>query len=227
MCVTLPPTAQGWFCLARARYQLGPNAVGALQYDSNMAACVRLTRSRDEEVEAEGAGAPAAVAWSLRRVDDGDETGHATLRRRGAVAGAARGPAPPPVAPLRWFAGALPPPSLRAAQQHFCRALESAVEAANAAALLASLEMPQQQHAEVEEDAVAGVEGGAQQQRDNDEGGGGVGGGEEEFLAAAVDAKLRLSGEDDAKGDDDGLAESGDASTDAPAASTVSAASPL
>jgi hypothetical protein len=34
---------QGWFNLARARYQMGAGAVGRMQYDNNMAADVRLT----------------------------------------------------------------------------------------------------------------------------------------------------------------------------------------
>ena len=35
--------AQGWFDLSRARYHMGPGAVGQTQYDANMAAHVRLT----------------------------------------------------------------------------------------------------------------------------------------------------------------------------------------
>jgi hypothetical protein len=48
--------AQGWFNLARARYQMGAGAVGRMQYDNNMAADVRLTAS---------AGAQALASRSL------------------------------------------------------------------------------------------------------------------------------------------------------------------
>lgn len=36
---------QGWFCLARARYQMGAVSVSQLQYDQNMRACVTLQAS--------------------------------------------------------------------------------------------------------------------------------------------------------------------------------------
>jgi len=121
-----PVAPQGWFSLARARYQMGAGSVGQLQYDQNMRACVRLTQSDSD--------------WSLLSVEEGDSS-ESTLRRRRAPPGepAKPGAVTPrlPQAPLRWFAGPMPPPALRSAQQHFWRALGLAVEAANAQAQVA------------------------------------------------------------------------------------------
>ncbi len=52
--------AQGWFNLARARYHLGPGAVGQTQYASTMAADVRLMR-------VEGAASKALVQQRQQR----------------------------------------------------------------------------------------------------------------------------------------------------------------
>jgi hypothetical protein len=40
---------QGWFSLARARYQMGAGSVSQLQYDQNMVASVRLRASSASE----------------------------------------------------------------------------------------------------------------------------------------------------------------------------------
>lgn len=113
---------EGWFSLARARYQMGAGSVGQLQYDQNMSASVRLVDAAD-------------AGLSLR--SEPAEEPESTLRRRRTPAGESRDGAGaaskcPPQAPLRWFAGSLPPPALRSAQLHFWKALECAVEAANA-----------------------------------------------------------------------------------------------
>ena len=119
------------------------------------------------------------VVWALHRVQEEDEA-PSTLRRRrvagdSADAAASRTStlAQLPAAPLRWFAGAMPPMALKAAQQHFwrgapsphyrCRphvqrvvtltlsglvlpiALESVVDATNAQARLRDLPVPKAQ----------------------------------------------------------------------------------
>ena len=119
---------QGWFSLARARYQMGAGSVGQLQYDQNMRASVRLTQNQAE--------------WSLLAVEEEDAS-ESTLRRRRPPPGEAGKPGatPPrlPLAPLRWFAGPMPPPALRSAQQQFWKALELAVESSNSQRRLTSL----------------------------------------------------------------------------------------
>jgi hypothetical protein len=147
--------AQGWFDLSRARYHMGPGAVGQTQYDANMAAHVRLTAeaagaqrrerprcsSRAGGDSAALAGDAAPATWSLKRVEEAPGTPselRQRARRASVDAAAADGNSTSPAAnaaprastagasglpqaPLRWFAGAMPPPALRSAQQHFFR----------------------------------------------------------------------------------------------------------
>ena len=72
------------------------------------------------------------MSWSLTRVDEASEP-QPDVRQRvrsGSKDDAAAEPREPrpsaaastlPQTPMRWFAGAMPPPALRAAQQHFFR----------------------------------------------------------------------------------------------------------
>ncbi len=99
--------------------------------------CARLHATRDAlapVAAACDASGDAPSAWSLQRVEEA-EAGLSLRRRRASTDGTAEAAeqlaeavARPrtsqtglPATPLRWFAGALPPPPLRAAQQHFWR----------------------------------------------------------------------------------------------------------
>lgn len=186
-------TYQGWFCLARARYQMGAASVSQLQYDQNMSACVVLQpcTSDSESLESlagstlafsthsthslSATGSDAPTTWALHRVYEPEQDHASTLRRRKTASDATDAAASRtsslgqlPAAPLRWFAGAMPPVVLKAAQQHFWRgadamhphasvirvcsrillsdvhgaALESVVDAANAQAKLRHLPVP-------------------------------------------------------------------------------------
>jgi hypothetical protein len=137
---------QGWFCLARARYQMGAASVSQLQYDQNMSACVVLQPcTSDSESLATLAGSTlvfsthsthlltatgsdAPTTWALHRVYEPEQDHASTLRRRKTASDATDAAASRmsslgqlPAAPLRWFAGAMPPVVLKAAQQHFWR----------------------------------------------------------------------------------------------------------
>lgn len=166
---------------------MGPSSVSSLQYDSNMSAAVLLRLQPGE-------GDASASAWSLHRVEAGEP--ESTLRRRQVATavkpagGAKASPGQLPVAPLRWFAGSLPPPSLRAAQQHFWRALECAVDAANESAALASIPVPPSNKTHVEEtvDAATVTESSAPASESF--------GGQVDELMAAVDSKCKLAESD-------------------------------
>jgi hypothetical protein len=96
--------------------------------------------------EASEASNSAPRAWSLQRVEEpssgsglrrrvGESVGESGRSKRASTEGDTAEQQPRaartglPVAPLRWFAGALPPPPLRAAQQHFWRGASACCDA--------------------------------------------------------------------------------------------------
>ncbi|GAQ91894.1 hypothetical protein KFL_008770050 [Klebsormidium nitens] len=149
---------QGWFNLSLARYNLGPQRVGALQYPATMTATTTLQALSPapglvtlalNTVKGEG---PAEAAESAVQAQGASIQAEGLRRRRAADEPAAveqqeASPSGKPLVrvehkqrqanALNWF-GALVPPALRNAQQDFALALSNAVELANTISQLES-----------------------------------------------------------------------------------------
>jgi hypothetical protein len=170
----------GLFDLAKAKYSLGPGALGQQHYPGDMTAAATVVPQqqqrqqqqqdeaqeeddslydtfelRQQQLQQQQCRVSKAAATAEQQPDDNAVAGNSRAAPRDGNSSIDRGAPHTAVDPVRWFSP-LPPPPLKSAQAHFGVALQHAVAAANKVQELRQLlEELLEQHADGGAEAAA------------------------------------------------------------------------